>query len=132
MSDPKILANGWGSVTPSDAGWTYISFAVQTIAAGESFSLPVDGQERALIPLSGSAEVTADEQSWKLGGRQTVFDGLGWCLYLPLDTAAAVTAVTDLEIAIAAAPATTKHEAVLVTPDDTAPSYAAAATHPAR
>jgi 5-deoxy-glucuronate isomerase len=119
MSEPRILANGWGYVTPTDAGWTYISFATQTLAAGETISLPVDGQERALVPLSGTAEVTADGQSWKLGGRESVFDGLGWCLYLPLDTEAIVTAVTDLEIAIAAAPATTKYEPVLVTPDDT-------------
>lgn len=119
MSEPKILTAGWDAVTPADAGWTYISFAVQTVAAGESFTLPIDGQERALVPLKGSAEVAADGQSWKLGGRATVFDGLGWCLYLPLDTEATVTAVTDLEIAVAAAPATTKHEPVLVTPDDT-------------
>ena len=119
MSEPKILAAGWDAVTPAEAGWTYISFAVQMVAAGESFTLPVDGQERALVPLSGTAEVTADDQSWKLGGRRTVFDGLGWCLYLPLDTEATVTAASDLEIAIAAAPATTKHEPVLVTPDDT-------------
>ena len=44
---------------------------------------------------------------------------MGHCLYLPLDTEATVTATTDLEIAIAAAPATTKHAPVLVTPDDT-------------
>ena len=119
MSEPKILTAGWEAVTPADAGWTYISFAVQTVPAGESITLPVDGQERALVPLSGTAEVTADGQSWRLGGRQTVFHGLGWCLYLPLDTEATVTAVTDVEIAIAAAPATTRHEPVLVTPDDT-------------
>lgn len=119
MSAPKILTAGWDAVTPADAGWTYISFAVRTVAAGESFTLPVDGQERALVPLSGTAEVTAEAQSWKLGGRQTVFDGLGWCLYLPLGTEATVTAVTDLEIAVAAAPATTTHQPVLVTPDDT-------------
>ncbi len=119
MSTPTILAKGWDPVSPSDAGWTYVSFAVQTLAAGETISLPADGQERALVPLSGSAEVTAGDQSWQLGGRQTVFEGLGWCLYLPLDTEATLSAATDLEIAIAAAPATTRYEPVLVTPDDT-------------
>ena len=119
MTEPTILANGWESITPADAGWTYVSFAVRSLSAGDSISLPIDGQERALVPLSGAAEVTADGQSWQLGGRQNVFEGLGYCLYLPLDTEATVTAVTDLEIAIAAAPATTKHTPVLVTPDDT-------------
>ncbi len=119
MSTPTILAKGWDPVSPSDAGWTYVSFAVETLAAGETISLPADGQERALVPLSGSAEVTAGDQRWQLGGRQTVFEGLGWCLYLPLDTEATLSAATDLEIAIAAAPATTRYEPVLVTPDDT-------------
>lgn len=119
MSEPKILTSGWGAVSPADAGWTYISFAVETLAAGETRSLPADGQERALVPLSGTAEVTAENQSWHIGGRQTVFDGLGWCLYLPLDTEATITAAKDLEIAVAAAPATTKHAVALVTPDDT-------------
>lgn len=119
MTEPKILAKGWESITPGDAGWTYVSFAVHTIPAGDSLLLPVDGQERALVPLSGTAEVTAEDRSWNLGGRQTVFDGLGYCLYLPLDTEATVTAATDLEIAIAAAPASTRHAPVLVTPDDT-------------
>lgn len=119
MTEPKILANGWQPITPADAGWTYVSFAVHTLSAGDTLTLPADGQERALVPLSGTAEVTGDGQSWQLGGRRTVFDGLGYCLYLPLDTEATVTAVSDLEIAVAAAPATTKHTPVLVTPDDT-------------
>lgn len=119
MSSPKILANGWSAITPADAGWTYISFAVQTVAAGETITIPNDHQEHALIPLSGTASVEADDQSWKLGGRANVFDGLGWCLYLPRDTAATVTAVSDLEVAIAGAPATTRHAPVLVTPNDT-------------
>ena len=86
MSHPKILSKGWGGITPRDAGWTYVSFEVVVLAAGESCELPADGQERALVPLSGTVDVTAGDRSWQLGGRKTVFDGLGWCLYLPRDT----------------------------------------------
>lgn len=117
-STPKILGRGWRKIEPADAGWTYISFSVETLAAGDSLSLADDGQERALVPLSGTASVQAGAEEWKLGGRRTVFDGLGWCLYLPRDTPARLTAVEDLEIAIAAAPATEKLEPVLVSPDD--------------
>ena len=42
--------------------------------------------------------VTAGTEQWEFGGRANVFDGLGSCLYLPRDTAATLTAVTDLEI----------------------------------
>ena len=119
MSQPKILSKGWGSITPRDAGWTYVTFEVVTLAAGQSHELPDDGQERAVVPLSGVVEVTAGERQWQLGGRRTVFDGLGWCLYLPRDTAGTLSSSADSEVAIAAAPATTTFEPVLVTPDDT-------------
>jgi 5-deoxy-glucuronate isomerase len=118
MSKPKILAKGWDPVQPADAGWTYISFAVHSLKAGGALAMPADGQERALVPLSGIAEVEADGRSWHFGGRASVFDGLGWCLYLPLDTPATLTAVSDLEIAIAAAPAKTRHAVALVSPDN--------------
>ena len=55
MSEPVVRANGWTAVTPADAGWTYVSFAVQRVTAGETYALPADGQERALVPLSGDA-----------------------------------------------------------------------------
>ena len=36
MSSPQILKTGWTSIEPADAGWTYVSFAVHTVKAGES------------------------------------------------------------------------------------------------
>lgn len=119
MGDPHILARGWNPISPADAGWTYISFAVHTVQAGESFLLPADDHERAIVPLAGSARADLAGRHWELGGRENVFAGLGYCLYVPRDTSATLTAVTDLEIAVAAAPATSRHEPVLVTPDDT-------------
>lgn len=116
---PQILRKGgWAQVEPSDAGWSYVSFEVKTAAAGSTFELPADGHERALVPLSGRASAHGEAGRWEFGGRRNVFDGLGWCLYLPRDTAVTVEALADLEIAVAAAPATTRHKPVLVTPDD--------------
>ena len=96
MSTPQILRRGWSGIDPSAAGWTYVSFAVETLAAGESLTLPSNGQERAFVPLSGSAEVSAAGQTWTFGGRPSVFAGLGHCLYLPRDTEVTLTANTDL------------------------------------
>jgi 5-deoxy-glucuronate isomerase len=118
MSNPKISTKGWDPIQSADAGWTYISFAVHTLSAGGTLALPADGQERALVPLSGIAEVEADGRSWRFGGRASVFDGLGWCLYVPLDITVTLTAVSDLEIAVAAAPAKTRYAVALVGPDD--------------
>lgn len=118
MSTPQILTKGWGQISPADVGWTYISFSVRTLEAGESFSLPANDRERALVPLSGVAEASTGDGSWRFGGRQSVFDGLGHCLYLPRDSEVSVTAATALELAVAEAPATGRLEPVLVTPDD--------------
>jgi 5-deoxy-glucuronate isomerase len=81
-------------------------------------SLAADDQERAFVPLSGVAVARSGETEWTFGGRTSVFDGLGWCLYLPRDTEVTLTASTDLELAVAAAPATQTYAPVLVSPDD--------------
>jgi len=118
MSKPQILSQGWNRIEPTDAGWTYISFAVQTLAPGETVQLPATPRERAFVPLSGTIEATSGDQRWTFGGRKSVFDGLGHCLYLPRDTEVTLAATTRVEVAIAEAPASQKFEPVLVTPDD--------------
>src|SRR6476660_5633080 len=59
MSTPQILAKGWNGIDPADAGWSYVSFAVEALAAGQSLTRPANGQERAFVPLSGIAEASA-------------------------------------------------------------------------
>jgi 5-deoxy-glucuronate isomerase len=127
-SSPKVLSAGWTRVDPDVAGWTYVSFHILEIAAGESVTLAANDQERALVPLAGRVRAQAtgtegtegsQEQEWEFGGRENVFAGLGWCLYLPFGTTVTLTALTDVELAVAEAPSTTHHAPVLVTPDDT-------------
>src|SRR3954462_4632548 len=118
MSTPQILGKGWDRIEPADAGWTYISFAVHALAPGESLTLPANRQERAFVPLSGTVEASAAGEKWSFGGRASVFDGLGHCLYLPLETEVTLVASTPVELAGAEAPASDRFEPVLVTPDD--------------
>lgn len=49
-----------------------------------------------------------------------MFDGLGWCLYLPLDAAFSVSSENGAEYVVSSAPATERFAAKLVTPDDVA------------
>jgi 5-deoxy-glucuronate isomerase len=120
MTSPQVRKKGWSRIEPADAGWTYISFEVQEMSAGEVYRLPATDHERALVPLAGRASAEAAGRVWEFGGRASVFDGLGWCLYLPRETQVAITAVGDLELAVAEAPATHSYEPTLVAPDDTA------------
>ena len=46
-------------VTPESADWTYLSFRVVFLAAGETYTDVRPGQETAIVPLQGSAAVTA-------------------------------------------------------------------------
>lgn len=119
MAQPRIFHAGeWNKITPQDAGWTYVNFEVRPIAEGETFEIVADDHERALIPLSGVVSATVNDEDIVFGGRKNVFDGLGYTLYVPRDTAITVTADAGAELAIASAPATQKHEVKLVTPDD--------------
>lgn len=118
MKTPAIHRHGsWDKITPKVAGWTYVSFRVETLQAGESVQLEASDLEHALVPLAGMARVEANGFTWNLGGRASVFDAVGSCLYLPRGLAATITADSTLEIAIAGAPATQDFQPTLVTAD---------------
>lgn len=118
MTQPQILARSeWTKITPELAGWEYVSFEVVTFS-GQSIEIPADADERALVPLSGTVTATIDGDTYVFGGRENVFAGLGHLLYVPRDTSITLTATDGAELAIASAPATTRHEVVLVTPAD--------------
>jgi 5-deoxy-glucuronate isomerase len=112
-------AGEWRTITPENVGWTYISFEVIRLATGESRTLAALSDERAYIPLSGTARVVSGAGDWTFGGRRSVFDGLASMLYLPLKREARVEAIDgDLEIAVAAARAQQAFAPVLITPDE--------------
>ncbi len=114
MSKLLLRADEWTAVTPESAGWRYLSFRV----ASEGFDASTGDEEIALVPLSGRCRVEADGQTWEIGDRESVFDGLPWALYLPRDTAYRVEPLGPLELAICGARCERRREPVLVRPDD--------------
>jgi 5-deoxy-glucuronate isomerase len=109
-----LRAGAWDQVTPESAGWRYLHFGVRT----GSFTSQTGDGEVALVPLGGRCRVEADGESWELGGRASVFEGMPWALYLPRDTAYAVEALGPLELAISGALCDRRREPVLVRPDE--------------
>src|SRR6185437_2286200 len=107
-----LRAGEWTQVTPDSAGWRYLFFGVRSAP----FESETDDVEIALVPLSGRCRVEADGGLWELGGRENVFAGLPWALYLPRDTSYRVEG--DAEIAICGARCETRREPVLVRPED--------------
>jgi 5-deoxy-glucuronate isomerase len=112
MSDLLLRAGEWDDVTPETASWAHLSFAVRRAP----FSAQTDSDEIALVLLGGRCTVRAEGETWELGGRASVFDGMPWSLYLPRDTTYEVAG--DAEIAICGARADTRREPVLIAPAD--------------
>ena len=106
-------------VTPESAGWEYVGFEVLRIEAGRSASRHTGGDEVCLVPLSGTCTVSAGDEQWKdIGGRENVFDSPPSAVYLPPGTEYTVEASTELEIAVASAPADQGVDPMVVRPED--------------
>jgi len=114
VTELLLKAGDWEQVTPELAGWRYVFFGVRE----GSFASETGGGEIALVPLGGRCRVEAEGQSWELGGRASVFDGMPWALYLPRDTAYRVEALGPLELAICGAACEQRREPVLVLPEE--------------
>jgi 5-deoxy-glucuronate isomerase len=112
MSDLILRAGDWEQVTPESAGWSHLYFGVRR----PPFTSQTGSGEIALVVLGGHCTVRAEGETWELGGRAHVFDGMPWSLYLPRDTGYEVEG--DAEVAICGARADTRHEPVLIAPAD--------------
>lgn len=105
------------SVTPESAGWRFLSFSVVSLAAGESHVDVRVGEETAVVPLSGSANVVAGTESFDVS-RTSVFEQMPHIVYTPPGTTITITASTDFEFAIGSAPAEGKYPVRLFTPGE--------------
>jgi 5-deoxy-glucuronate isomerase len=116
LTNPDLLlkAGAWEPVTPESAGWRYLFFGVRP----GSFASETGEVEVALVPLGGRCRVQADGEQWELGGRENVFAGMPWALYLPRDTGYRVDALGPLDLAICGARCERRREPVLVRPED--------------
>lgn len=104
---PRETATGVvHDVTPQSAGWTYVGFKLQRLAAGETVEAPSGDRETCLVLVAGKARITADGTDFGLiGERMNPFDGLPWSVYVPGGKGWSVTADTEVELAICTAPA---------------------------
>ena len=114
MIDGQLLlrAGTWNHITPESAGWRYLYFGVRR----GTFAAETGDDEIALVTLGGRCRVEAEDETWELGGRPSVFAGLPWALYLPRDTRYRVE--TDGEVAICGARCERRRQPVLVRPED--------------
>ena len=92
-------------ITPASAGWTHLSFAVRTLAAGDAMRDADASHERCLVVLSGDVVFEVAGVKHTVEGRESVFSGLPHAMYLPPGSDCNVTAERTAVIGIGKAPA---------------------------
>jgi 5-deoxy-glucuronate isomerase len=92
-------------VTPESAGWTYVGFDLYRLDPGDTVSAETGKREICLVFVSGKGKTSAGGQEFGLlGGRMSPFDGKPWPVYVPEGSNWAVTAETQMELAVCSAP----------------------------
>jgi len=104
-------------VKPGDVGWDYLGYQVVALQAGETYSFQTEGNEAALVPLAGKAELTVGGQSFNVE-RSSVFEEKPHILYAPPGKTVDVKAESGLEFAIGTAPAEGKYPVRLFEPSE--------------
>lgn len=113
------------SLTPVDAqlscpNWGYVGFALHKLRAGETLAQETGAEEHLLVLITGRmAARTGGVDRGTLGARMDIFAReKAWALYVPNGSNWEVTAETDIELAICAAPGQRGHETRVIAPDD--------------
>lgn len=84
-------------VTAEDANWTHLNFEARLMSKGEIWNGNTEGNEYAIILLSGNYSATTDKGNWEtINGRKNVFAGIAHTLYLPRYTSFSITAQSEI------------------------------------
>jgi 5-deoxy-glucuronate isomerase len=106
------------SFTRQEVGWEWMSFVVTRLLPGQTLELRTADEEMVLVWLGGTCIADWGVGPQSVGGRKSVFDGLPYALYLPVDHRVTLKAETICEIAECRVPSRATLEPRLVTPKD--------------
>jgi 5-deoxy-glucuronate isomerase len=70
-------------ISPADAGWTFSSLRVVTLAPGATEEWTTEESEWIVLPLAGSCSVHCGEARFELEGRASVFERVSDFAYAP-------------------------------------------------
>jgi 5-deoxy-glucuronate isomerase len=90
-------------VTQESADWDWCSLRVFSLDAGGSHHFRTGDEEMFVLPLSGSATVDCDGETFELQGRRDVFSRVTDCVYVPRDADVVVTTERGGRFALPAA-----------------------------
>ncbi len=105
-------------VGPQQSGFDYLTFEVIRLKSGEKHQAATGKMELGIVALGGRFAVHSSSGNWEsIGGRENVFAGMPWALYLPIKTSFTLTALTDCDLAFCYSLAEELHPAALISPD---------------
>lgn len=90
-------------IAPEQAGWGFSGLRVVELAPGASVALDTGPDELVVLPLSGSAVVDCDGETFTLTGRRSVFMGPTDFAYAPRDSHVEISSVAGGRFALPAA-----------------------------
>jgi 5-deoxy-glucuronate isomerase len=107
-------------VDVDSAGWEFIGLTVHRLERGTPLTIESDGDEYAIVLLSGSCTISYLGEKVTLGPRANLFDDPPWAYYLPVGSVCTVEATSTTEIGICRSRATEAKPAKLIRPEDVA------------
>lgn len=107
-------------VDAESAGWEFIGLTVHRLELGTPLTIESDGDEFAIVLLSGKCSIAYDGKRIDLGPRANIFDDPPWAYYLPVGATCSVDVASTTEIAICRSKAEAAHPPKLITPSDVA------------
>jgi 5-deoxy-glucuronate isomerase len=113
LIEPEVFRN-----QVADFGFEFLSFETRKLATGETYAGATGALELAIVVLGGVCSVASSRGEWKsFGKRATVFDGMPYTLYLPINTEFTVSTESSCDLAFCYAKAEEEFPAQLVTPE---------------
>jgi 5-deoxy-glucuronate isomerase len=97
-------------VTPETAGWAYSGLRVLKLAPGQAHTWATENDELVVLPLSGSALVACEQETFELQGRHDVFSRVTDFAYAPRDAVITVSTQKGGTFAICSARCTQRLE----------------------
>jgi 5-deoxy-glucuronate isomerase len=101
-----------------DAGWDWMGLSVRRLAPREVWEVAHPAEETACVLLSGKCTASWGGNEYKIGQRESVFDGLPYALYLSAGESVRFEAQTVCELAVCHVPSSQKFPSRLITPKD--------------
>lgn len=121
MSELLIKPNGDSGkvhdITPQNANWGFVGFALHKLSAGDEVSEATGDREVILVLVEGRATISGGGQEFgELGDRMNVFEKKKpHCVYVPNGAQWSATATTQCTLAVCSAPGKGGHSARLIT-----------------